>query len=327
MNQLALFLPDNPGPPEFEPLPALLEADMSAAGDFIRDSAAASTRRAYRSDWRLFIAWCTARGAEPLPATPAIVAAFLAAEAHRGTKSATITRRAAAIRYAHRLAGHEPPTSAEAVRATMKGIRRTIGTAKEQKAPATADLITKMLAHIPDTLGGKRDRALIALGFAGAFRRSELVALTMVDLVEAPDGYLVLIRHSKTDQEGQGQEVAIPRGYRLRPVEAVQTWLAAAEINDGPVFRPVLKGGRLQPVALKDHAVAAVVKRYAELAGLDPALFAGHSLRAGFLTSAAEAGASIWKMTEVSRHRSIETLRGYVRRADLFKEHAGAAFL
>jgi integrase len=185
----------------------------------------------------------------------------------------------------------------------------------------------KMLAHIPDTLGGKRDRALIALGFAGAFRRSELVALTMADLVEAPDGYRVLIRHSKTDQEGQGQEVAIPRGYRLRPVDAVQTWLAVAEINDGPVFRPVRKGGRPQPVALKDHTVAAVVKRYAGLAGLDPALFAGHSLRAGFLTTAAEAGASIWKMTEVSRHRSIETLRGYVRRADLFKEHAGAAFL
>jgi site-specific recombinase XerD len=286
MNQLTLFLPDTPGAPEFEPLPALLEADMSAAGNFIRDAAAASMRRAYRSDWRLFTAWCTARGAEPLPASPPIVAAFLATEAHRGIKSATITRRAAAIRYAHRLAGHEPPTSAEAVRATMKGIRRTIGTAKEQKVPATADLI-------------------------------------MADLVEAPDGYRVLIWHSKTDQEGQGQEVAIPRGYRLRPVEAVQTWLAAAEINDGPVFRPVLK----QPVAPKDHAVASVVKKYAELAGMDPALFAGHSLRAGFLTSAAEAGASIWKMTEVSRHRSIETLRGYVRRADLFKEHAGAAFL
>jgi site-specific recombinase XerD len=307
MNQLALFLPDNPGPPEFEPLPALLEADMSAAGEFIRDAAAASTRRAYRSDWRLFTAWCTTRGAEPLPATPAIVAAFLATEVHRGTKAATITRRAAAIRYAHRLAGHEPPTSAEAVRATMKGIRRTIGTAKEQKAPATADLIMKMLAHMPDTLGGKRDRALIALGFAGAFRRSELVALTMADLVEAPDGYRVLIRHSKTDQEGQGQEVAIPRGYRLRPVEAVQTWLAAAEINDGPVFRPV--------------------KRYAELAGLDPALFAGHSLRAGFLTSAAEAGASVFKMMAVSRHRSVDTLQSYVRSADAFKDHAGAAFL
>jgi hypothetical protein len=129
----------------------------------------------------------------------------------------------------------------------------------------------------------------------------------MADLVEAPDGYRVLIRHSKTDQEGQGQEVAIPRGYRLRPVEAVQTWLAAAEINDGPVFRPV--------------------KRYAELAGLDPALFAGHSLRAGFLTSAAEAGASVFKMMAVSRHRSVDTLQSYVRSADAFKDHAGAAFL
>jgi integrase len=209
----------------------------------------------------------------------------------------------------------------------MRGIRRTIGTAKDQKAPATADLIMSMLKLCPDTLGGKRDRALIALGFAGAFRRSELVALTMADLVEAPDGYRVLIRHSKTDQEGQGQEVAIPRGYRLRPVEAVQTWLAAAEINDGPVFRPVLKGSRIQATALAAHAVAAIVKHYAERAGLDPASFAGHSLRAGFLTSAAEAGASVFKMMEVSRHKNVDTLRGYVRRADLFKEHAGAAFL
>ena len=246
----------------------------------------------------------------------------------RLTKAATITRRAAAIRYAHRLAGHEPPTSAEAVRATIKGIRRTIGTAKQQKAPATADLVMKMLAHIPDTLGGKRDRALIALGFAGAFRRSELVALTMADLVEAPDGYRVAdtAQQDRSGRAGAGGRHS-SRGYRLRPVEAVQTWLAAGEINDGPVFRPVLKGGRLQPVALKDHAVAAVVKRYAELAGLDPALFAGHSLRAGFLTSAAEAGASVFKMMAVSRHRSVDTLQSYVRSADAFKDHAGAAFL
>jgi site-specific recombinase XerD len=110
-------------------------------------------------------------------------------------------------------------------------------------------------------------------------------------------------------------------------VEAVQTWLAAAEISAGPVFRPVLKGGRIQATALAAEAVAAIVKRYAVLAGLDPAAFAGHSLRAGFLTSAAESGASVFKMMEVSRHKSVDTLRGYVRRADLFKEHAGAAFL
>jgi hypothetical protein len=116
--------------------------------------------------------------------------------------------------------------------------------------------------------------------------------------------------------------VAIPSGYRLRPVEAVQPWLAAAEINEGLVFRPVLKGGRMQPVALAARHVAGIVKRYDELAGLDPAGFAGHSLRSGFLTSAAEAGASVFKIGG-----SMDTLRGYVRRADLFREHPGAAFL
>jgi integrase len=175
---------------------------------------------------------------------------------------------------------------------------------------------------------GKRDRALLAFGFAGAFRRSELCALTVADLREVPDGLRVLIRRSKGDQEGQGAEIAIPRGYRLRPVEAVQTWLAAAEISAGPVFRAVTRGGRvLTDRPLSDDSAARVVKRYAERAGLDPALYAGHSLRSGFLTSAAESGASIWKMAETSRHKSLDTLRGYVRRVDLFKEHAGAAFL
>jgi integrase len=142
-----------------------------------------------------------------------------------------------------------------------------------------------------------------------------------------PDGYRVTIRRSKTDQEGQGQEVAIPRGAKLRPVECVQVWRAAAEISAGPVFRPVLKGSRVQSIALTARSVANIVKVYAELTGLDPAEFSGHSLRSGFLTSAAEAGASVFKMMEVSRHKSMDTLRGYVRRADLFREHAGAAFL
>ncbi len=147
------------------------------------------------------------------------------------------------------------------------------------------------------------------------------------DLAETPDGLRVLIRQSKGDQEGLGQEVAIPRGYRLRPVEAVQTWLAAAEISTGPVFRAVALGDRVSDVALADDSAARIVKRYARRVGLDAAAYSGHSLRSGFLTSAAESGASIWKLAEVSRHKSLDTLRGYVRRVDLFKEHAGAAFL
>ena len=110
---------------------------------------------------------------------------------------------------------------------------------------------------------GKRDRALLALGFAGAFRRSELCALEVDDLVEVPDGLRVLIRRSKTDQTGEGQEVAIPRGYKLRPVEAVQAWLAAAEISSGPVFRAVTKGGKMSDIALADDSASRVVKRYA----------------------------------------------------------------
>jgi integrase len=168
---------------------------------------------------------------------------------------------------------------------------------------------------------------LQALGFTGAFRRSELVAPQVQDLAETPDGPRVVIRRSKTDQEGQGAEVAILRGCRLLPVEAVQMWLAAAEISAGPVFRAVGRGGRVSCDALADDSAARIVKRYARRVGLDPASYAGHSLRSGFLTSAAETGASIWKLSEVSWHKSLDTLRGYVRRVDLFKEHARAAFL
>ena len=187
----------------------------------------------------------------------------------------------------------------------VRGIRRSIGTAPARKSPATADVVTQMLALCPATLRGRRDAALLALGFAGAFRRSELVAMTVADLVDAPDGYRVMIRRSKTDQEGAGQEIAIPRGCRIEPVKLVQAWLQAAGITEGPVFRPVLKGSRVLEEPLSGHSAAAIVKRYALAAGLDPSAFAAHSLRAGFLTSAAESGASVLKMVEVSRSRAV----------------------
>ena len=185
-----------------------------------------------------------------------------------------------------------------------------------------------MVALCPDNMIGKRDRALLCLGFAGAFRRSELCALEVADLTEVPDGLRILIRRSKGDQEGQGQEVAIPRGYKLRPVEAVQTWLAAAEISSGPgvprsrAGRPGLvrgPGGR-QRGADREAVCQPRRARSRFLRRPQPAQRVPH-------VSAAESGASIWKLQEVSRHKSLDTLRGYVRRVDLFKEHAGAAFL
>jgi site-specific recombinase XerD len=308
-------------------LPATMQAEMDAARSFAMAEKSEATRRAYRSDFAIFTAWCIARGVADMPAAPETVKVFLASQAIGGTKSSTLGRRIAAIRYAHKLAGFDPPTNSEMVKVELRGIRRTIGAAPERKDAATADRVGDMLAMIPDTLPGIRDRALLLLGFAGAFRRSELVALMVTDLVETQGGLRVMIRKSKTDQEGAGQEIAIPSGGKLRAVEAVKVWLAAAKIESGPVFRSINRGGRVLPDALTDRSVALIVKAYAEQAGLNPAVYAGHSLRSGFLTSAADAGATVFKMMEVSRHKSIDTLRGYVRRANLFRDHAGATFL
>src|SRR5262249_44870384 len=160
------------------------------------------------------------------------------------------------------------------------------------------------------------DRALLLLGFAGAFRRSELVALDVADLEFCDGGLRVHIRRSKTDQESAGATIAIVAGSIACPVKAVRAWLDAAGIAAGPVFRSVGKGGRLSSARLSDRTVANVVKVGADRVGLNAADFSGHSLRSGFLTSAALRGASIFKMMDVSRHKSMDTLRGYVRDAD-----------
>ena len=251
---------------------------------------------------------------------------FISTEAREGVSVSTLKRRVAAIKYLHSLAGQEPPTSSEIVKATLKGIKRMVGSAPTQKAPATAEKMVEMLRLIPNTLRGKRDKALLLLGFAGAFRRSELAALKLNDLSEGELGFRVLIRKSKTDQEGQGKEVAIYNG-KLKTVEAVKEWCEAANITEGYLFRPLKKGGMVLGQALSDRSIADIVKKYAGFAGFVPEDYAGHSLRSGFITSAAESGASLFKMMEVSRHKSVDTLKGYVRRAELFKDHAGARFL
>ena len=153
-------------------LPAL-GPDLTAAVDLAKAEKALSTRKAYATDFRLFRAWCEAKSVSPLPATPEGVAAFLAAETGNGTKPSTLGRRVAAIRYAHKLARFDSPTDSEAVKATLRGIRRTVGTAKARKAPAVADKVRAMVTLAPESLTGLRDRALLLLGFAGAFRRSE----------------------------------------------------------------------------------------------------------------------------------------------------------
>ena len=209
----------------------------------------------------------------------------------------------------------------------MRGIRRTYGSARVRKAPAVAGKMLGMVATAPDKLAGLRDRALLLIGFGGALRRSELVALDAADIEETETGLLVKIRGSKTDQERAGATIAIARGDVACPAKALREWLDAAGIESGPIFRPIDKGGTVRTSRLTDRSVANIIKPYAGRAGFDASTFSGHSLRAGFLTSAAGKGASIFKMMDVSRHKSVDTLRGYVRDAELFKDHAGTGLL
>ncbi len=301
--------------------------ELEDAVDFARAEKSTATRRAYRSDFEIFRTWCGTKRLSPLPASPETVAAFLAFGAKSGTRSSTFERRLAALRYAHKLAGYPSPTASEAVKTTLRGIKRTLRYRTTRKAPATSEKIAAMAAATGSGVRGLRDRAMLLLGFAGAFRRSELVALDFSDLEFCNGGLRITIRRSKTDQEGDGATIAIAMGSFACPVEATRAWLRAARITRGPVFRPVSRGDRALHRRLSDRAVAEIVKKYARRVGLKAKDFSGHSLRAGFLTSAAQRGASIFKMMDVSRHKSIETLRGYVRDAELFRDHAGSGLL
>jgi len=285
-----------------------------------------NTVRAYRADWRDFAAWCEARAQPALPAPPETVALYLTDLAGMGRKASTIGRRLSAISQAHQLAGFPSPTKDGRVRAVLAGIRRTHGSAQEAKAPALADDIRAMVAALPAGLVGTRDRALLLLGFAGAFRRSELVALDVADLAETRDGLVVTLRRSKTDQAGQGRTIGIPRGQRPEtcPVAAVETWTIAAGIAEGALFRPVDRHGGVSPRRLTAQSVALVVKKRAKAAGLDPARYAGHSLRAGLATSAAAAGASERAIMDQTGHRSVAMVRRYIRDGSLFRDNAAA---
>lgn len=297
------------------------------AKSYMKQSLSLSTRKFYAIDFRIFFNWCESLGLIALPATPDTVARFLAAQASNGIKPATLVRRLAAIRMAHETKGFVTPTQHKGVKAVLKGIKRDKGIAPKKKAPATAERIENMIAHCPDTLTGLRDKALLLLGFAGAFRRSELVALTVNDIERTPEGIKVTIRKSKTDQDGLGQMVAILNGTRFRVVDVLIAWLNAANITEGYLFRPIKKGGYVKTEALTDRSVASIVKQYVSKAGLNIDDFSGHSLRSGFITSGAAAGADLFKLMEVSRHKKPETVIGYVRESKLFENHAGEKFL
>jgi integrase len=297
--------------------------ELGPVRKFIRASKAQNTLRGYQSDWREFCAWCDARGVCSLPAAADAVAAYIA-ECAGHLKPGSIQRRLNAIAEAHKATGTDSPTGAAIVRNTLKGIRRTLGTAPAQKSPALTDDIRAMVDSADAGPIGARDRALVLLGFAGAFRRSELVSLDAEDCTFAKDGLTVTLRKSKTDQEGAGRRVGIPYGSNPAtcPVRTLQDWLELAGIATGPVFRSVSRHGQVQTDRLASIDVARVVKKLAERAGLEPAKFAGHSLRAGHATAAAISGASERSIMNQTGHRSVQMVRRYIRDGSLFRDNS-----
>jgi len=225
------------------------------------------------------------------------------------------------ISQAHKAADLPSPTTSSLVRRVHAGVRRSLGTAQ---APALVSDLKQMLQALPGTRVGLRDRAVLLLGFAGAFRRFELVSLDVADLEFSQAGLVVTLRKSKTDQEGKRRRIGIPYGSSEAtcPVRSLQVWLAAARITDGPVFRSLDTFQHVQPARLSDKAVALIVKRRAKAVGLDPARYAGHSLRAGLATSAAAAGASEQLIMAQTGHRSADMVRRYIREGNLWRENA-----
>jgi site-specific recombinase XerD len=288
---------------------------------YIENALSQNTRKAYRNDMQHFIAWGGC-----IPCEPNLIAAYLSA--HAGVLSiATLSRRLVAISKAHSLAGHPSPVQTEMVKMVFRGICREHGSPQKQVSPILKEDLIVMLNHVPDTIKGKRDAALLLLGFCGALRRSELVAVKAQDLEFNSQGLILTLPRSKTDQVGEGRKIGIPRGRgKICTVESVGLWKKTSGIESGSLFRSITKGGVISETSLSDRAVADIIKHYTQKAGLNPEKYSGHSLRSGLATSAAQHGISSWKIRQQTGHKSDAMLARYIRDGDLFTDNAAALF-
>jgi site-specific recombinase XerD len=305
---------------EVAPLQELAERARSYA----RSSKGANTLRAYESDLRHFGAWCEARGLQVFPAEAETVALYLTDHAERLAIS-TLRRRLAAISEAHQAARFPNPTVDPAVRVTWAGIRRTHGKAPDAKEAAVTEVVAAMVAPLGEGLIDVRDRAIVLIGFAGAFRRSELSALDVADLIETGEGLRISVARSKTDQEAEGHTVGITYGSNppTCPVRAWRAWLERSGIVDGPAFRR-LSHGRVTAERIAGDGIARMVKRRARAAGYVAELFSGHSLRSGFATSAARAGVAEHRIMRQGRWKTTQAMRGYIQEGELFVDNPSA---
>ena len=288
---------------------------------------APSTVRAYTADWTHFSLWCAARELAAMPASPTLVGDYLS-DLGEGYARSTLRRKVAAIARANRHAGHPLDTRHPSIRDVLRGIGRTHGSPPKRAQALATEEVQRLVATCDTGLAGLRDRALLLVAFAGALRRSELCGIEVGHLTWKPRSLELLIPRAKTDAEGEGARIGIPRGKveATCPMRALRAWLDAAAIKHGPVFRAVTRHNTMRAAALSGEAVRLIVLKRARLAGikgsrLEPV--SPHGLRAGFVTSAYRANIPDEEIMGHSRHRSLATMRSYVRRSKL--SHASPA--
>lgn len=295
----------------------------------LRDaSRSENTRLAYNKSWQWFDKWCRLNEIHAINANAEDVTNFLIEMANNNLTLNTLKLCRSGLNDKWRRNGFHSPASDKSVDDVLRGLARIRGDRPRRVKAIREYQLSLMLGTCKKNIYGLRDAAILSLGFAAALRRSELCGLLIDDLDrKSNDRMTVCIRQSKTDKQSKGQKIAIIDGKNIKPIERVDNWLKASRITDGFVFQTFLQGGKLSGTPLDHGEVAKVVKRYVARIGLNPKDYSGHSLRAGFVTSAAAHHARIDKIMEITRHRNAETLMKYIRDENSFSDHAGELFL
>jgi len=294
----------------------------------LRNSKADNTIRAYKSDFNDFGLFCAQNGFKSLPSDPKIVSLYLTQLSTKNVKISTIKRRLVSIGVIHKLKGHYLDTKHPLIVENLMGIKRRKGSIQNGKKPLLINNLKKIINVIDEQKKEKikilRDRTIILIGFSGGFRRNEIVSLDFDDLDFVEEGLKINIKRSKIDQFGAGSTKGLPyfENSQYCPVVSIQKWIEISKINSGALFRRFTKGSNLSEKRLTDQTVALLIKEYLGLAGIDSTNYSGHSLRSGFATSAAEAGAEERTIMAMTGHKSTEMVRRYIKNADLFKNNA-----
>ncbi len=306
--------------------------EVQRAREFADASTGKNTKRAYKADWEAFCAWCSDRGVQPERAKPAGVAVYLAWMVDNEYAVPSVERAYAGI--ASRLREADPEAwplrrRPPAIAKVIQGIRKEIDHEPDAKKPITDKEMDAILTACGEGLIGKRNRALILVGFFGGFRRSELVSLDVEDVAFLDEGLRVRLRRSKTDQKGKGEikGIMFSSSPKRCPIRALRAWLTDSGITSGALFRPLSRVGHVLDRRLGDRMVAHTVKRAVKTIGLDADDFAGHSLRAGFVTTAARKGKSLDAIMRQTGHKSVATVRRYIRHATVFDDNATEGLL